>query len=147
MSNADDERAIAQLLYRYAWMVDQREWDLIDSVFTADATIDYTSTGGIAGPARPTLEWLHRALAPWPINLHYISNIQVEFVAGGARCRCMFLAPMGRNGADGTQEVITNGGYYVDELVKTVAGWRIRERVCRQTVMMGSLPPGYAIPG
>ena len=61
--SADDRREIEECLYRYAWMVDQRKWELMDSVFTADGTIDYTSTGGKRGPYRPTLEWLDRALA------------------------------------------------------------------------------------
>jgi len=64
----DDRREIEECLYRYAWMVDQRQWELMDSVFTSDGTIDYTSTGGKRGPYRPTLEWLDRALAAWPIK-------------------------------------------------------------------------------
>ena len=42
----DDWRAIEQVLYRYAWMVDRREWQLMDDVFAPGATIDYSSTGG-----------------------------------------------------------------------------------------------------
>jgi hypothetical protein len=41
-----DVKQIEQVLYLYAWMVDKREWGLIDQVFSADATIDYASTGG-----------------------------------------------------------------------------------------------------
>jgi 3-phenylpropionate/cinnamic acid dioxygenase small subunit len=143
---ADDWRAIEQLLYRYAWMVDRREWHLMDEVFAPGATIDYTSTGGRKGPYRPTLEWLDRALSPWPINLHFISNVMVEVTGDRARSRCYFQAPMGRRRPDGSQEVITNAGYYLDDLVRTAAGWRIERRVCEQTVMIGQLPAGYAIP-
>ena len=53
---------------------------------------------------------------------------------------------MGRQQPDGSQEVITNAGYYLDTLVRTAGGWRIAERVCQQTVMIGQLPTGYAIP-
>jgi hypothetical protein len=53
---------------------------------------------------------------------------------------------MGRKKPDGSQEVITNAGYYLDSLVRTAAGWRIAARVCHQTVMIGQLPSGYAIP-
>ena len=38
--SADDRREIEECLYRYAWMVDQRKWELMDSVFTADGTIE-----------------------------------------------------------------------------------------------------------
>ncbi len=142
----EDRYAIEQLLYTYAWMVDQRRWELMDQVFAPDATIDYTSTGGRKGPYRPTLEWLDRALAPWPINLHHITNIAIELDGDEARSRCYFSAPMGRRTADGSQEVITNAGYYLDRLVRSAAGWRIRERACHQTIMIGQLPPGYVIP-
>jgi 3-phenylpropionate/cinnamic acid dioxygenase small subunit len=142
----DDSRAIEQVLYDYAWMVDQRKWDLMDSVFAPGATIDYSSTGGKKGAYRPTLEWLHRALSPWPINLHHITNVSIRVSGDHAESRCYFLAPMGRKRPDGSQEVITNAGYYLDSLVRTASGWRIAERVCQQTVMIGQLPGGYAIP-
>jgi hypothetical protein len=45
---------------------------------------------------------------------------------------------MGHARTDGTQEVISNAGYYVDSFVRTSAGWRIRERLCTQTIMIGS---------
>jgi hypothetical protein len=148
---SQDTKEIEQLLYLYAWMVDQRKWELMDQVFAPGATIDYTSTGGVKGLYRPTLEWLDRALSGWPINLHYITNVTVEFSASGATARCMFFAPMGRTvpgtkGGLGSQEVINNGGFYFDKLAKTPQGWRITERVCNQTVMIGSLPQGYQIP-
>jgi 3-phenylpropionate/cinnamic acid dioxygenase small subunit len=143
---SDDRQAIEQVMYLYAWMVDQRKWELMDSVFAPGATIDYTSTGGRKGEYRPTLEWLDRALAPWPINLHFISNVAIELDGDRAHSRCLFQAPMGRARPDGTQEVITNAGYYLDQWVRTAAGWRIRERICKQTVMVGQLPAGYAIP-
>ena len=142
-----DIREIEQLLYRYAWMADRRDWSLMDTVFTQSATIDYASTGGKSGPYKPTLEWLDRALAAWPLNLHFISNIHVEFLApDAANSRCYFFAPMGRKREDGSQEVITNAGYYFDDLVRGEDGWRISKRVCDQTIMIGSLPPGYVIP-
>jgi hypothetical protein len=146
-----DTKEIEQVLYLYAWMVDQRKWELQDQVFADGATIDYTSTGGVKGPSRPTLEWLHRGLSGWPINLHFITNITIEFTPTGATARCLFFAPMGRalpgtKGELGSQEIINNAGYYFDKLVKTPKGWRITERICNQTIMMGSLPPGYEIP-
>ena len=141
-----DQREIEELMIRYAWMVDQRKWELMDSVFAPGATIDYTSTGGRKGPYRETLEWLDRALSPWPTNLHFITNLAVEISGDRARSRCYFLAPMERARPDGSQEVITNAGYYLDALVQTPSGWRIAERVCQQTLMIGRLPPGYVIP-
>lgn len=141
-----DRHEIEELMHRYAFMVDRREWSLMDAVFAPGAIIDYESTGGIKGPYRETLAWLDRALAPWPLNLHCISNLQLELAGDTARSRCAFLAPMGRARADGSHEVITNAGHYEDRLVRTPAGWRIAERSCRQILRIGELPPGYVIP-
>ena len=54
---------------------------------------------------------------------------------------------MGRVENGGGQLVITNAGYYADDLVRTDAGWRIARRHCEQTLMIGQLPEGYEIPG
>jgi 3-phenylpropionate/cinnamic acid dioxygenase small subunit len=152
MSNAsalraiEDRLEIERLLHLYAEMVDQREWSIMDRIFALEATIDYTSTGGQKGPFRETLAWLDRALEPWPINLHVISNAIIEVEGDVASARCYFHAPMARNTPSGDQYVITNAGRYLDQLVRTAYGWRIVERVCEQTIMDGSLPEGYRIP-
>jgi 3-phenylpropionate/cinnamic acid dioxygenase small subunit len=143
----EDRYEIEQLLYRYAWMVDERQWELMDDVFAPHGVIDYTSTGGAKGPYRETLHWLDRALSGWPINLHTIGNITIEFDGDSASSRCHFIAPMARLRADGTQEVISNAGYYIDTLVRIDGRWLIEARLCTQTIMAGQLPPGYEIPG
>ncbi len=144
----EDRLEIHDILNRYALMVDRREWKRMDDIFSSDATIDYRSTGGEQGPYRDVLAWLDRALAPWPINLHYITNIVLDLDKNGDRGKstCYFHAPMGRETADGKQEIITNCGYYEDDLVRTENGWRIQHRHCQQTMMLGSLPDGYEIP-
>ena len=43
-----DRLAIHELLARYARGVDEKDWELYRSVFTEDATIDYSSAGAIA---------------------------------------------------------------------------------------------------
>lgn len=141
-----DREEIEQLLYRYAWMVDRRDWELMDEVFAEGGSVDYTSTGGQQGPYRETLRWLARALEPWPANLHFITNLQVEIHGDRAHSRCYFLAPMARFLPDGSQEVVTTAGLYLDELVRTPVGWRIAKRDCQQSVTLGQLPAGYSIP-
>jgi 3-phenylpropionate/cinnamic acid dioxygenase small subunit len=141
-----DRTEIAELLHRYAWMVDRKQWQMIDEVFASGATVDYTSSGGQKGGYRETLAWLARALEPWPLNLHFISNLTVALDGDRARTRCYFQAPMGRVNPDGTQHFMTNAGWYEDELVRTERGWRISARVCVQPILIGGLPEGYEIP-
>jgi hypothetical protein len=51
-----DRLEIDDLLTRYTVALDTREWDLLATVFTPDATIDYTSSPHrvlrLAAPAR-----------------------------------------------------------------------------------------------
>ena len=141
-----DRLEIQELMYRYAEMVDRRDWPQMDQIFALEARIDYASTGGHAGPFRETLAWLDRALESWPINLHIISNLIIEFDGDLATARCYFHAPMARETEEGPQYVITNAGHYQDRLIRTPTGWRILERICHQTLMQGTLPAGYRIP-
>ena len=141
-----DRIEIEELMHLYAEMVDQRDWVKMDRIFALEATIDYTSTGGVKGPFRETLAWLDRALESWPLNLHVVSNVIIQLEGDTARARCYFHAPMARESEDGPQFVITNGGRYLDRLQRTADGWRIVERVCEQTIMEGQLPEGYKIP-
>ena len=148
LQEVQDRIEIEALMNLYAEMVDQREWKLMDRIFALEAMVDYTSTGGVAGPFRETFAWLDRALETWPINLHIITNLIIEFEGDTARSRCYFHAPMAREtNPDGDgQLIITNAGRYLDRLVRTADGWRIVERICEQTIMQGSLPEGYEIP-
>lgn len=143
-----DRLAIHELLCRYARMVDLRDWSQIDQVFAADATCDYTSSGGNKGSAREVMAWLARSLAAWPQNLHALSNLVIDFEPGrtGARTTCYFVAPMAMGEMGKDQHVITSSGLYLDRVKKTPAGWRIVEREMRMTMMQGSLPEGYVIP-
>jgi hypothetical protein len=112
----------------------------IDQVFARDATCDYVSSGGIKA-AREVMAWLARALAPWPANVHAVSNVTIEFDAerASARTRCYFVAPMGRGEMGKDQVVITSSGLYIDRVRKTAEGWRIVEREMRM-LMQGALP-------
>lgn len=148
LAEVADRLAIEALLFRYAQMVDFRQWQLFDQVYAKEAVCDYTSSGGIQGPAREVMDWLDRALAPWPTNIHAISNLSIEFDAHRmhANTTCYFVAPMARGEMGKDQVVITNSGLYLDRMKKTGEGWRIVEREMRMTIMDGSLPQGYVIP-
>ena len=44
-----DRLEIDQLLVRYVDAIDAKDWDLLDTVFTPDAHLDYSSSGGPEG--------------------------------------------------------------------------------------------------
>jgi 3-phenylpropionate/cinnamic acid dioxygenase small subunit len=141
MSEAD-RRAIDDLLTAYAWALDTKHWDGLADVFTSDATIDYTSAGGVRGSYPEVRQWLEATLAPFPMTQHLVTNRRVVVDGDTARADSYFFNPM--QTADGSQFFV--GGYYHDRLVRTAAGWRIAERIEETAWFAGSLtaPPADA---
>ncbi len=142
-----DRIEINDLLTRYTVAIDTKDWSLLDSCFTPDAHLDYTSApGGVKGAYPEVRQWLEKALAPFPMTVHFISNSTVELAGDAARARTYVLNPMGFPNPDGSLHIFTVGAFYVDRLVRTEAGWRIRERVEETAFLDGTLPEALQIP-
>ena len=75
------------------------------------------------------------------------AELELELQGDRGSSSCYFNAPMGRPEKAGSQTILTNAGYYEDDLLRTPGGWRIARRHCQQTLMLGRLPEGYVIPG
>lgn len=126
-----DRLAIDDLLTRYTFAIDAHDWDRLDEVFTPDAHIDYTATGGIAGAFPEVKRWLAETLPMFSAMQHVIAQKQVDIDGDLARVRAYFLNPMqiarsDQTGADGGTWQMDLGGAYVHELVRTPQGWRSR---------------------
>ena len=134
-----DRIEIDDLLTRYATAVDTRDWDLYKSVFTADAVIDYTSSGGIRGELAEVTEWLSDALSGFSMSQHMVTNRDIRVAGDAATSRSYFYNPMGRTKRDGTLALMFVGGYYRDRLRRTDAGWRIVERI-QDTAWLSTSP-------
>jgi 3-phenylpropionate/cinnamic acid dioxygenase small subunit len=121
-----DRAEITDLLTRYAHAVDRKDWNLYRTVFTADATIDYTSAGGIASDLETQAKWLEEALAQFPGTQHLIANIDILFLdADTATVEAMFHNPMILSDSSS----FVTGGWYHHDLVRTEQGWRSRSLV------------------
>ena len=142
----EDKIAIQEVMYRYALMVDNHRWHMMDDIFAPDATVDYVSSGGQKGPYKETLAWLERALKSFPLNLHFVTNPLIELDGDTATSTVAYNAPMGRMEDDGSQTMMTNIGYYHDKWLRLNGQWRILDRVCDQTITIGGLPENYDIP-
>jgi len=141
-----DRLAINDLLIRYTRAIDTKDWNLLDTCFTPDADVDYTATGGIAGKYPEVRAWLAKALAPFPITVHYITNSVVKLAGDRATARTLVFNPMFFGNPDGSLHDFTVGATYVDELVWTADGWRIAKRSEEAGYMQGSLPKALQIP-
>ncbi len=128
-----DRLEIDDLLTRYTRAIDTGEWDRLDEVFTPDARIDYTATGGIDGAYPEVKAWLAESLPMFPRRQHVLGQKEVELGADGdpdaARVTAYFLNPMIFVQQDGTELLWEFGGFYHHRLVRTADSWRSRELV------------------
>lgn len=124
-----DRLEIDDLLTTYTMAVDEADWDALDRVFTPDAHIDYTATGGTAGPFPAVKAWLAETLPMFSGMQHFITQKRVELDGDEACVRAYFLNPMVLDREDGTKWHLDIGGVYVHSLVRTPDGWRSRRLV------------------
>ena len=126
LQQISDRMEIDDLLARYARAIDSGEWDRLDEVFTPDAFIDYTATGGIAGGYADVKKWLAETLPMFPRRQHIIAQKEIYVVGDAAALSAYFLNPMVYHKEDGTEELWEFGGLYRHKLVRTQVGWRSR---------------------
>ena len=128
LQEISDRLEIQVLLSRYSYAIDERDWDRLDDVFTPDAVIDYSETGGAKGSVAQIKAWLPVAMERFPRYQHMVATMKLELDGDNARSRTMLFNPMVYKGDDGTEQVFFIGLWYRDRLVRTPYGWRIAER-------------------
>jgi 3-phenylpropionate/cinnamic acid dioxygenase small subunit len=142
-----DRLAIQDLVVKYAWAIDEKDWDALDTVFLPDAWLDYSSNpGGASGHYPEIRAWLEKSLAPFPVTQHLVTNIDVSVDGDRATSRTMVYNPMGAATREGPLHYFFLGGRYDDELVRTDAGWRIAKRVETLLWFNGTLPKELIVP-
>ena len=129
MNELADRIEIDDLLARYCRAIDTGEWDLLDTIFTADAVLDYTSSGGIRGAFSEVKPWLAKVLPLFAVRQHYVTNREITIDGDTATSVAYLYNPMGRRRDDGGLDLFFVGGTYRDRWVRTGDGWRIVERV------------------
>jgi 3-phenylpropionate/cinnamic acid dioxygenase small subunit len=135
MPQTNDTALIMDTLGRYAIAMDQRDWALLDSVFTQDFTYD-------AG------EWTTHSLAEYLDRLrpylegcgptqHLLGNYQIDVDGSTARSQVYVRAfHVGtRELSSTTYEMF---GTYRDEFRRTADGWRSVHRTLRLQYELGS---------
>jgi len=128
LQEISDRLEIQDLFARYSFAIDDRDMDALDEVFTPDATIDYTETGGAKGSVAEIKRWLPVAMARFPKFQHMVATTQLKLAGDRATSRTILFNPMVHAAADGTERVFFIGLWYRDELVRTAEGWRIASR-------------------
>jgi ketosteroid isomerase-like protein len=124
LQTLSDRLEIDDLVTRYTRAIDSGEWDRLDKVFTPDAHIDYTATGGIAGRYPEVKAWLAESLRLFPRRQHLVAQKEVDLDGDRADLTAYFLNPMVLARPDGSELLWEFGGLYRHHLRRTVQGWR-----------------------
>ena len=145
LQEISDRLEIQDLFARYCFAIDERDWDALDRVFTPDAQIDYSETGGAAGTFAQIKAWLPVALDRFPMFQHMVATTKLDLDGDTARARTILFNPMVHRSAVGEEQVFFIGLWYRDRLVRTPDGWRIAERH-EDMAWSHSVPPMGPVP-
>lgn len=133
MSGAPDPGAVAdrldiyEVLSRYSYALDSRDWDALADVFAADGVAEFGELGGRhEGPAA-IASFVRSVLEGLDASQHLIGSQSAQVDGDRATARCYFQAQHVIVGASGGNCYLV-GGTYEDELVRTPDGWRIALR-------------------
>ena len=138
LASVRDELDIHRVIADYAWGCDNADWALLKSVFSEDATLDYTSTGGPAGGRDEIVGWLEESLSQVEMIQHVVTNHQVDLDGDTAKVRAMFYCSVR---LPGLEPLVETGGYYDEDFVRTDDGWKIK-RLYEDNRWMNMAPPG-----
>lgn len=125
-----DRFEIQDLIYRYAELVDGKQFDELRNVFTADAHVDYSAMGGAVGKLEETIAFLQASLTTglFPNTQHLNANLQIAVDGDLGTGRVMCFNPMEMTMPDGDMQTFFLGLWYLDEYRRTAEGWRISRR-------------------
>jgi hypothetical protein len=136
LEEISDRIELQDLCYRYAQLIDERDFGQLESVFTADAHIDYSAMGGSVGNLPDTIEFLTDAMTIFSNFQHLNSNLQFTVQGDTATGRVMCFNPMELETEDGSVHSFMLGLWYNDEYIRTAQGWRIVKRTEEKSWML-----------
>jgi hypothetical protein len=144
-ADVTDRLAIQDLIARYAVVVDSRDYDALDDLFTADARIDFTAFGGPDGTPAEIKTFLAANLGTFSRTQHMMGLPLIKLDGERASARTSCNNPMVLLDADGSTKVWLIGLWYDDSLVRTADGWRFaarRQERCYSVVGLADTPLG-----
>jgi hypothetical protein len=124
-----DRIEIVELQSIYAWAIDAKDSGLFALVFTDDVEARYPAAEPIRGLEAFT-RYMDAFHEPLDGTQHLIANHWLVPDEDAVAYRSYVVATMIAKGCPGG-DVFRGGGYYVDRVVPTDAGWRIASRDVR----------------
>ena len=126
LQEISDRLEIQQLLAAYSTAVDGGRFEDLDDLFTDDAVIDLSATGGAHGPYAEVTSWLSGTLSGFGGYMHVVSSTDLRLDGDTATGRTACVNPLALD-AD-SKDIYLIYFWYDDEFVRTTDGWRFRSR-------------------
>lgn len=149
MQEISDRLLIQDLMICEASAIDERDWDLWESVFTEDALIDWSDNGGAKGNPKEVRAWASVVLStenfPYPQYQHMSTNYQIVVDGDRATCKQMQLIPISVPNVQGGRQIGFSGIWFEDKLVRTAEGWKIYDRR-EKLAWRHNFPDQYVVP-
>ena len=127
LQELSDRSEIQDLVVGYSYAVDRHDWDALDAIFTPDAVLDFTATGGERGDLPAIKAWFAQVLDLFAGHQHLVAASRIDIDGDTATARTLCHNPMWRD-TDGGTDLLFVGLWYVDTLVRSPDGWRIAAR-------------------
>jgi hypothetical protein len=142
LQQISDRLEIQDILTRYCYAVDDRDWDAYRRIFTAGAVIDDTVTGGIKSGVEEHVAYLKRALSKVLMSQHAISTVLIEQNGDEAEVRAHCSCPIVFDTGQADKHVMFQGLWYRESVVRTDAGWKIC-RLVEEGYWKHNAPAGF----
>jgi hypothetical protein len=137
-----DRIELEDLVVRYCYAIDDRDWAAYRDVFTPDAVLDDTVTGGIRSGVDDHVVYLTRALSRILISQHDISTVLVDLEDTQAKVRAHCSCPMVVDLGSGRTQVFFQGLQYRIRAARTERGWKVKE-LTEEQYWNHNLPIGF----
>ena len=134
-----DRAEISDVVNAYATGLDRGDWELYRSIFSDEIEMDFVSVGLRQGSYKAD-EWVEsarRLFAGLDATQHTSTNHVHEIRGDEATCVSNMQAEHFVSDDSGQQRW-TIGGYYINELVRTDAGWKLRKITLTVTWTQGN---------
>jgi uncharacterized protein (TIGR02246 family) len=145
---AEDRDEIADLLARYCFAIDLRDWDRLCEVFGRDAVITYSGPRTTTG-IDAIVDFFRTKASVAAATQHLLQTSQVWATgpdgAAGLTHVTAHHVPDGAARPADEASTYTVTGTYADEFIRTDEGWRIARRVL--TLLTRAGDPAILEPG
>jgi hypothetical protein len=135
LEELSDRLEIQDLITAYSYAIDFHRFDDLDAIFTPDALLDFTATGGVAGPLPDIKQWLATVLLNFGGHQHLVATSEVRLSGDTATARTLCHNPMWF--AEASQPPLFVGLWYHDNFTRTADGWRMTSRVQQKGYLSG----------